>query len=182
MADFLTKEERSVRMSHIHSTSTTPELKLRHALWRQGFRYRVNDKRLPGSPDILLPKYRTAIFVNGCFWHGHQNCKVFHIPDTNPEFWASKIDRNRARDINNWHALEVLGWNVITIWECELEKSKFQDTLDQTVSQILANGAEYHFRLDERKATNKAYREMRKEQKDRDAVAKQEIATLLKRG
>lgn len=163
-------------MSHIHSTSTTPELKLRHALWRQGFRYRVNDKRLPGSPDILLPKYRTAIFVNGCFWHGHQNCKVFHIPYTNPEFWASKIDRNRTRDIENWRALEVLGWNVLTIWECELKKSCFQSTLARTIDQLRANQAEFQAHIEERRTTNKIYRELHKARRERDASLKVELA------
>lgn len=102
------------------------------------------------------------------------------MPDTNREFWAEKIDRNRTRDTNNWHALEVLGWNVLTIWECELKKSCFQSTLVRTIDQLLANQAEFQARIEERRATNKAYREMRKAQKERDAAAKEEIAFLLK--
>lgn len=163
-------------MSHIHSASTKPELILRHALWNLGFRYRVNDKRLPGSPDIVLPKHRTVVFVNGCFWHGHIGCRVFKLPQTNSQFWAQKIERNRNRDINKWHELEIRGWNVVTVWECELEKTKFDDTLVRVSNGILANGAEYRLRLEERKKANKEYLEMRKLQQERAAAAMDELA------
>lgn len=178
MSDTMTQEQRHRVMAAIHSASTKPELKLRLALWRLGFRYRVNDKRLPGTPDIVLPKHRTVIFVNGCFWHGHVGCKKFSLPDTNREFWAEKIERNRVRDINKWHELEVRGWNVITIWECELVKAKFQDTLNRVETDILANGAEYLMHQEQRRETNRAYREMRKAQKEREAAL---TAELLKK-
>ena len=178
MSDVLTPDQRHRNMAAIHSTSTKPELKLRNALWHHGFRYRVNDKRLPGKPDIVLPKHRTAIFVNGCFWHGHIGCKKFKLPDTNRLYWEEKIDRNRARDINNWHNLEVQGWNVINIWECELEKYFFQETLNRVEAEIIANGKEYRFRQEERRATNKAYREMREGQREREAELKLEIKAI----
>ena len=108
MSDVLTPDQRHRNMAAIHSTSTKPELKLRNALWQHGFRYRVNDKHLPGKPEIVLPKLRTAIFVNGCFWHGHIGCKKFNLPKTNRLFWIEKIDRNRAQQIplilDSWSA------------------------------------------------------------------------------
>lgn len=113
MVDIRTKEERSVRMSRIHSTSTKPEMKLCHVLWNQRFRYRVNDKRLPGTPDVVLPKYRTVVFVHGCFWHGHKGCPTSHIPKTNTAFWTTKITRNQQRDQEVWRQLEAKCWCVI---------------------------------------------------------------------
>lgn len=98
MSDVLTKEQRHHNMAAIRSTSTKPELKLRHALWYLGFRYRVNVKTLPGKPDIVFPKFRTVIFVHGCFWHGHKGCRAGHIPETNIDFWTAKIARNQERD------------------------------------------------------------------------------------
>jgi DNA mismatch endonuclease (patch repair protein) len=123
MPDVLSPEQRHRNMAAIHSASTKPELKLRHALWQMGFRYRVNDRRLPGSPDIALPKYRTVIFVHGCFWHGHKDCRLFSVPKTNPEFWTAKITRNQERDQKVWRQLEAKGWSVIIVWECRLKKT-----------------------------------------------------------
>lgn len=101
-----------------------PELKLRHSLWHLGFRYRVNDKRLPGSPDIVLPKYRTVIFIHGCFWHGHRDCKFYTVPKTNTEFWTAKVARNQERDQEVWRQLETKGWAVVIVWECQLKKGR----------------------------------------------------------
>ena len=103
----MTPEQRFKCMSHNRAKNTGPELKLRLALWRMGYRYRINDKRLPGTPDIVLPKYRTAIFIHGCFWHGHKGCKYYTIPKTNTEFWQSKVARNQERDQEVWRQLEA---------------------------------------------------------------------------
>ena len=112
------------RMSKIRTVSTCPELILRRSLWGLGYRYKVNDKRLPGSPDIVLPKYKTVIFVHGCFWHGHKDCKNYTVPKTNTDFWVAKVRRNQKRDQDVWRKLEAKGWSVIIVWECELEKNR----------------------------------------------------------
>ncbi len=121
MADNHTKETRSMNMSHIRSTNTKPEEIVRKHLFSKGFRYRKNVKSLPGCPDIVLPKYRTVVFVNGCFWHKH-DCPRFVWPSSNQEYWYPKINRNVERDHLNNLALSALGWKVITVWECELKK------------------------------------------------------------
>lgn len=127
MVDIRTKEERSVRMSRIHSTSTKPEMKLRHVLGNQRFRYRVNDKRFPGTPDIVLPKYRNVVFVHGCFWHGHKGCPTCHIPGINTAFWTAKITRNQQRDQKVWRQLEAKGWYVIIVRKCQLKSNSPRD-------------------------------------------------------
>ena len=131
MADNHTKEIRSYNMSRIRSKNTKPEEMVRKHLFSQGFRYRKNDTRLPGKPDIVLPKYKTVIFVNGCFWHKHENCKYFVWPKTNEDFWRAKINANVSRDQENMKLLSELGWNVIVIWECELKKEKYLLTLQE---------------------------------------------------
>lgn len=123
------KKTRSYNMSQIKSKNTKPEKMVRKYLFAHGFRYRKNDKRLPGTPDIVLPKYKTVIFVNGCFWHGHNQCRYFVIPKSNTEFWVDKINKNIERYTVNTDKLISLGWNVITIWECELKKDKREATL-----------------------------------------------------
>ena len=123
------KKTRSYNMSRIKSKDTKPEEIVRKYLFAHGFRYRKNDKRLPGTPDIVLPKYKTVIFVNGCFWHGHKQCRYFVIPKSNTKFWVDKINKNIDRDATNIYKLILLGWNVITVWECELKKDKREDTL-----------------------------------------------------
>ena len=126
-------------MAAIHSKDTKPELMVRRFLFAQGFRYRLNDPRLPGHPDIVLRKYATCIFVNGCFWHGHTGCDAYRIPKTNVKFWQDKISRNKARDTKTIEQLTALGWNCITIWECELKpKARLQtlQSLEQTLLQI----------------------------------------------
>ena len=120
--DVHNKETRSYNMSCIKGKNTKPEELVRKYLFSQGFRYRKNDKRLPGHPDIVLPKYRTVIFVNGCFWHGHEGCKYFVWPQNNAEFWKNKINTNKERDRRKEDELKALGWKVIVVWECELKK------------------------------------------------------------
>ena len=112
----------------IHGENTKPELMVRRFLFGNGFRYRINVKSLPGKPDILLPKYRTAIFINGCFWHGHPDCKYFVIPKTRTEWWIKKIQKTKERDESACHQLRLLGWNVIVVWECQLKPPLKENT------------------------------------------------------
>ena len=134
--DKLTAEQRHRNMAAIRSKDTKPELTVRRGLWKRGFRYRLNHKRLPGHPDLVLRKYRTCIFVNGCFWHGHmvgdslEDSACCRIPSTNREFWEAKIRRNKARDKEEQRRLAEMGWHSITVWECELKPSRREDTLD----------------------------------------------------
>ena len=130
MADVHTPEQRSYNMSRIRSKNTKPEELVRKYLFAQGFRYRKNDSRLPGKPDIVLPKYKTVIFINGCFWHGHK-CRRGHLPEANHDFWAEKIHRNMARDQENYMNLEALGWTVLVIWQCEIKRSNRERLLDK---------------------------------------------------
>ena len=116
-------------MAAIHGKDTKPEMVVRRWLWGRGFRYRLNHPRLPGKPDIVMRKYRTCIFVNGCFWHGHEGCRYYTIPKTNTEFWVNKVKRNKERDLKVQHELAAMGWHTITIWECELKPGKREDTL-----------------------------------------------------
>lgn len=134
--DIVSEETRSYIMSQIRSKDTKPELIVRKALFAKGFRYRIHDKRLPGKPDIVLPKYKTVIFVNGCFWHGHDdNCPIYKPPKSNVEFWQTKIKKNKNRDIKNIKLLKELGWKVITIWECSL-KGKSSENILNMISDI----------------------------------------------
>ena len=128
--DCLSKEQRQKNMAAIHSKNTKPEILVRKFLFSRGFRYRLNHPRLPGHPDIVLRKYRTVIFVNGCFWHGHDGCKYFVLPKTNTEFWANKIKRNKERDIKEQKELAAMGWHCITIWECQLKSAVRDQTLE----------------------------------------------------
>ncbi|MCF0133490.1 MAG: DNA mismatch endonuclease Vsr [Blautia sp.] len=139
MADNHTKETRSYNMSRIRAVNNKPEEKVRKYLFSCGFRYRKNDRRLPGCPDIVLPKYKTVIFINGCFWHKH-DCPRFVWPSTNQEYWIPKIQRNAERDYSNTLQLKAAGWNVITVWECELKKDVFSDTMRKLIEQIKCGG------------------------------------------
>lgn len=179
MADRLTPEQRHLNMSHVHSASTKPELKLRHALWRLGFRYCINDRHLPGSPDIVLPKYRTVIFVHGCFWHGHKDCPNYTVPKTNTDFWTAKIARNQERDQETWRQLEAKGWYVLIVWECELKKARFDDTLNNVASAIKQNGQSYDLLRAARKKARALYAEERKLHKGHVAALKSEIMDKL---
>ena len=153
MTDRLTPEQRHRVMSRIHGKGTKPELKVRQWLWRHGYRYRLNVKSVPGKPDIVMRRYRTAIFVNGCFWHGHfvqlsvddlghceersspektlmiENSNCCKIPQTNREFWVNKIKRNQERDQQNYQVLHDNGWQVIVIWECQLTPKRIEETM-----------------------------------------------------
>ena len=137
MADRITPEQRHLCMSHIRGRDTQPEILVRKALFRRGLRYRLNVKGLAGHPDIVLPKHRAVVFVNGCFWHGHENCKRAKLPDTNSSFWREKIENNIRRDYVNKVRLEQEGWKVIVVWECELPKSKFEETINRIVRTII---------------------------------------------
>ena len=131
--DKLTKEQRHRCMASIRGKNTKPEMLVRRFLFSRGFRYRLNHPRLPGRPDIVLRKYRTVIFVNGCFWHGHEGCKYYVVPKSNTEFWTAKIERNRARDIDEQHKLAAMGWHCITVWECQLKPAIRTNTLKSLV-------------------------------------------------
>ncbi len=133
------KKVRSYNMSRIRSTNSKPEDIVRKYLFSKGLRYRKNVKTLPGKPDVVLKKYKTVIFVNGCFWHGHQGCKYFVMPKSNTEYWNKKITGNVERDKNVIVRLEELGWNVITVWECQLKKDKRENTLEYLYYNILRN-------------------------------------------
>ncbi|MBR6197073.1 MAG: DNA mismatch endonuclease Vsr [Bacteroidaceae bacterium] len=128
--DVLTQSQRHNNMAAIKGKNTKPEMVVRRFLWAKGFRYRVNDARLPGHPDIVLRKYRTCIFVNGCFWHGHEGCRYYSVPKSNTDFWVRKIARNKERDKEEQQKLVSMGWHSITVWECELKPSVRDNTLE----------------------------------------------------
>ena len=141
--EYFTSQQRHANMAAIRSKDTKPEMIVRRELWKRGFRYRLNHKRLPGHPDLVLRKYRTCIFVNGCFWHGHhinlqfddlqftiENSECCKIPKTNREFWVAKIRRNKERDKEEQKKLATMGWHCITVWECELTPKKREETLE----------------------------------------------------
>lgn len=134
------KETRSYNMSRIKGKETKPEEIVRMYLFSKGFRYRKNDKRMPGKPDIVLPKYKTVVFVNGCFWHKHEGCKYFVWPQSNKEFWKEKIQGTVERDLRNRASLIDAGWHVITIWECELKPEKRESTLQNLYKSICNMG------------------------------------------
>lgn len=135
--------QRSYNMSRIRSRNTTPERVVRQELWHRGYRYRLNDKRLPGKPDLVLPKYRAVIFINGCFWHGHRGCPKYVQPKANAEFWREKIARNIARDELNAQRLDTLSWTVITVWECGLTKKSREATIDRIEADLQAAKAKW---------------------------------------
>lgn len=139
MADVFEPKVRSYIMSKIRKTDTKPELAVRKHLFNRGFRYRLYDKGLPGSPDIVLPKYKTVIFVNGCFWHAHKGCKHNKPPKTNQDYWIPKIERTVERDKRNQKEISELGWKVIIVWECEIEKPNFDNTMNELIKEILEN-------------------------------------------
>lgn len=139
MADVHDKKTRSYNMSRIRSKNTKPEIIIRKFLFSQGFRYRLHDKKLPGKPDIVLTKYKTVIFIDGCFWHGHKNCKYFTIPKTHTEFWLAKIQGNMKRDMENMFDLRRIGWKVLTIFECKLRNTKRESTLSKLLIQLKRN-------------------------------------------
>lgn len=137
MADVHSKEVRSYNMSRIKGKDTKPEMLVRRFLHAQGFRYRLHDKKLPGKPDIVLPKYKTVIFVHGCFWHGHENCKYAQLPKTRTEWWRNKIAINRANDKAHLIKLRRTFWRTIVIWTCELKSTKLDKTLQHLLNKLI---------------------------------------------
>ena len=137
MTDRISKKKRSWNMSRIRSKDTKPEIKVRSYLFKLGFRFRKNVQKLPGKPDIVLPKYSTVIFINGCFWHHHQGCRYAYIPKTRTKFWLDKFSKNLENDKKNKVILQQLGWKVVVIWECML-KNDFNKTMSTVVDQIFS--------------------------------------------
>lgn len=178
--DKLTIEQRHKNMAAIHAKDTKSEMIVRKGLWSRGFRYRLNHKRLPGHPDLVLRKYRTCIFVNGCFWHGHNvmsdgrgkmedvivNSKCCKIPKTNRDFWVAKIRRNKERDKEEQHKLAEMGWHCITVWECELKPSKRNETLESLAFTL------NHIYLQDHAKVDKSYPII--EQEERGLMAAEE--------
>ena len=141
MADVMTPEQRSRCMAAIKGKDTKPEMIVRKYLFSRGLRFRVQVRKLPGNPDIVLRKYKTVIFVNGCFWHGHEDCRYFRLPKSNVEFWKEKIERNIERDKESMKALFDLGWKVIRVWECELcNKANREAILNKIYNSITTSG------------------------------------------
>lgn len=136
MTDIHSKEMRSLNMSRIKGKDTKPEMLIRQFIFSKGIRYRLHVKRLPGKPDMVFPKYKKIIFIHGCFWHGHENCKYFVVPKTRTEWWLNKIRRNRERDLENVSALKKQGWKVIIIWECELKSNNREQKLKSLLREF----------------------------------------------
>jgi len=170
---------RSQVMSHIRGKNTKPEILVRKGLHARGFRFRLHNKKLPGSPDVVLPKYGVAIMVNGCFWHGHKGCRYATKPKTNVGFWETKIARNRHRDeVTNAH-LEALGWHVITVWECELRgKSEAASKLDALAEEIREAGAAQSKCKELAKRNRTEYRMNLMEMMYRQSQLEKEVAAL----
>lgn len=179
MPDSFSPSTRHSIMASVRSESTIPEMTLRHALWRDGFRYRINDKRLPGTPDIVFPRFKTVLFVHGCFWHGHRGCKYYTVPKTNTEFWEAKVKRNQERDQEVWRQLEAKGWFVIVVWECQLKKAVFDETLNRVAAEIVKNGERYHALQEERRLLRMEYRGERRAQQERSVILTKEIKEKL---
>lgn len=140
MADVMTPEQRSRCMAAIKGKDTKPEMIVRKYLFSRGLRYRVNNRKLPGSPDIVLKKYKTVVFIDGCFWHGHEGCKYYRLPKTNVDFWRHKIAMNIARDYANGVDLRLAGWKVIRVWECDIKtKAKREETLERLYHEIVGD-------------------------------------------
>jgi len=136
MADVHSKEVRSFNMSQIRSKNTKPEMLVRKFFFSNGYRYRLHNKKLPGKPDLAFAKYKNVIFVNGCFWHGHQNCKYFVTPKTRTEWWLDKINTTKQKDTKNIKTLQAIGWRVFTIWECELKPFNREENLTKLLTEF----------------------------------------------
>ena len=137
MADVHNKKTRSYNMSMIRSKDTKPEIIVRKFLFGNGFRYKLHDKMLPGKPDLVFPKYKTVVFIHGCFWHGHEGCKYFVVPKTRTEWWIDKINRNKQLDIENLRKLKKMGWKVLTVFECKLRPKNREKTLNQLATRLI---------------------------------------------
>lgn len=136
MVDHISPKHRSWNMRQIKSEDTSIEVQARKWLFAKGFRFRKNDRRYPGKPDIVLPKYKTVVFINGCFWHHHKGCKYATTPKTKTEYWVNKFKRNVENDKRHEQQLSQAGWNVITIWECQLKKDSFESTMEELEKRI----------------------------------------------
>lgn len=141
MADVMTPEQRSRCMAAIRGKDTKPEILVRKFLFSKGLRYRVNNRKLPGSPDIVLKKHKTVVFIDGCFWHGHEGCRYYKMPKSNVDFWERKISHNKARDVSNTAVLKLMGWKVIRVWECDIKTRERRDfTLRKLFAEITGEG------------------------------------------
>ena len=179
MTDRMTSSQRSYNMSRIHSKNTGAEIVVRNRLWRKGFRYRIGTKDLPGSPDIVLPKYRTAIFVHGCFWHGHNGCKYYTVPKTNTDFWVAKVARNKERDQEVWRKLEAKGWYVIIVWECQLKMGRIDETVERVAAEIIKNGDAYRAEQEARRRAQDDYRQEQKAKREREKALQSELISRI---
>ncbi len=175
MSDKLTPTQRHHCMSRIRSKDTRPELAVRRELWRRGYRYRLHDKKLPGSPDLVLKKYRTVIFVNGCFWHGHKGCMKYVQQKSNKEFWQHKIMNNRERDLITVQKLEAHDWSIITVWECEASKSRIEETMGRIENELKANGEKWKKLKDRYNMNRKKANEERRKRLEAIAAAEAEL-------
>ena len=179
MADKLSSTQRKYCMSLIRGKNTKPEILVRKGLHARGFRFRLHNKKLPGRPDIVLPKYGVAIMVNGCFWHGHKGCRYATKPKTNIEFWETKIARNRHRDEVTTAHLEALGWTVMTIWECELRNSsQLVDRLNALAEEIRYAGEVKRIKDMNKRQSRAAARREREEFLRKQAELEAEINQL----
>lgn len=171
----MTPEQRHDCMARIHSEDTRPEQAVRRELWHRGYRFRKCVRTLPGTPDIVLPKYRTCIFVNGCFWHGHKGCSKFVMPKTRTEFWANKIARNQERDLVNIQRLESIGWSAITVWECELGKSGIENTMEKIESMLEENRTKWEAYQAHRRESRKFAIEQARRRREVNAIIEAEL-------
>ena len=179
MPDTLNPTQRSYCMSRIRGKDTKPEILVRKGLHARGFRFRLQDRGLPGRPDIVLPKYGVAIMVNGCFWHGHKGCRYATRPKSNSEFWQAKIQRNKHRDEVTAAHLEALGWHVIVVWECELRrKAALEDRLNELVSEIRTAGERKRTREESQKQSRSEIKRLREEMLQRQARLEAEVEAL----
>ena len=180
MADHFTPEQRRYCMSRIRGKDTKPEILVRKGLYARGFRFRLQGRKLPGRPDIVLPKYGVAIMVNGCFWHGHKGCRYATRPKSNIEFWQAKIQRNQHRDEVTSAHLEALGWHVITIWECELRSvDALQSRLDVLADEIRKAGRAKDERSQQQKASAAAMKKEREQMLERQSRLEAEINAMF---
>lgn len=175
MPDRMTPEQRHDCMASIHSEDTRPEQAVRRELWHRGYRFRKCVRTLPGTPDIVLPKYRTCIFVNGCFWHGHKGCSKFVMPKTRTEFWENKIARNQERDLVNIQRLESIGWSAITVWECELGKSSIENTMEKIESMLEENRTKWEAYQAHRRESRKFAIEQARRRREVNAIIEAEL-------
>lgn len=171
----MTPEQRHDCMASIHSENTRSEQAVRRELWHRGYRFRKCVRTLPGTPDIVLPKYRTCIFVNGCFWHGHKGCSKFVMPKTRTEFWANKIARNQERDLVNIQRLESIGWSAITVWECELSKSGIENTMEKIESMLEENRTKWEAYQAHRRESRKFAIEQARRRREVNAIIEAEL-------